>query len=103
MIPFEFLHHPTIQAQLPLVFPNGARWETFHARCNGCNNAIPDESFRGSISYQKNTFIIDALAHCDKCQLFMPIRYRLHPDMSMTGMDRDGRWMRWSPIRNTLN
>lgn len=39
-------------------------------------------------------YTVDAFGWCESCQLLSPFRYRLHSDLSLTGI-RDGEWVRW--------
>lgn len=87
---------PAILGQLQSVqLQNGARWVSFDGDCAGCKKKIEPQNLRGVVSVFPSTVTIRAVGRCLDCKLFTRFMYRLHDDMSITGM-RDGKWVRWT-------
>jgi len=93
--PDEFLAMPTIRSQFPLVFDNGARWDSMTGTCWRCDSTLPDVRMRGSIDRPFGaTFMMEAWGLCD-CGAMTHYRYRIPPDMTLVGK-QDGRWCVWA-------
>ncbi len=97
----EFYEQPTVQSFFPLVFGDGARWETFTGRCGTCDGALGEGELRGTVTRPfGSVFIIDAWGYCGGCRRLTPFKYRMHEDMGMTGQyPGTGDWVRWEPRR----
>jgi hypothetical protein len=103
----EFNALPQLDDAFPIVFDNGARWESFSAYCGSCDWRFDGPHLRGSVvrhvpSTYRHTypafFLIDAHVLCPDCNRLTPIRYGLHDDMSMSGQHpRTSEWVRWGP------
>jgi hypothetical protein len=103
----EFHALPALSASFPLIFTNGARWDELVGHCGRCYRRIEADNLKGSASAwwsKLGPFVYDvrALGYCSECHLLTPFNYRMHHDMSMTGL-RDGEWCRWrSPVEKSL-
>jgi hypothetical protein len=97
----EFRALPTIVSQFPLVFGNGARWETMAVRCSRCDTAISGDAFRGHVTRPFGAaFLMEAFGLCE-CGALTRASYRFLPDMTMVGRSpRDGAWSVWAAKRN---
>lgn len=98
----ELWDMPSIQSQMPIVFAESTRWESLDTTCGGCGTTISRTNVRGVVKrILQSTATIEAVGVCRTCKLFTRIDYRLHEDMSITGL-RHGRWVRWTPHRSWL-
>jgi hypothetical protein len=103
----EFQALPALSASFPLVFADGARWDELTGHCGRCSRPIEADNLKGSASAwwsKLGPFVYDvrAFGYCPECRLLTPFHYRMHQDMSMTGL-MDGEWCRWrSPVRTSL-
>jgi len=94
----EFRTLPTIASQLPLIFSDRDRWNTFTGHCNKCGTSLNDEAVRGHVTRPFGaTFILDAWGLCP-CGTITPFHYRLPPSMTMVGRSpKNGAWAIWAP------
>jgi hypothetical protein len=103
----EFHALPALSESFPLVFAEGARWNELTGFCGGCSQPIKAENLKGNAQpwgAKRAPFVYDvrALGYCSECRLLTSFHYRMHEDMSMTGL-KDGKWCRWrSPARASL-
>jgi hypothetical protein len=94
----ELTQAPSIASQLPIKFDNDSSWDTIAGQCSMCEQDIPDEHLRGNISRPfDNVAVMDAVGWCGECQAWTPFHYRIHNDLAVTGLGRDGKWGRWEP------
>lgn len=88
-----------VDDSFPVRFPNGAVLQAFEGHCDACRVALKGGALRGRVDA---TFLrvvtIEAMGLCRACNLFTRFLYRVHDDLSFTGL-RDGSWMRWLPRR----
>lgn len=96
----EFQALSPLSDSFPLVFANGARWDAFVGHCDRCARSIDAVNMKGSAPAWRSklgpvVYDVRALGYCPECCLLTPFRYRMHDDMSMTGL-KDGKWCRWS-------
>lgn len=86
----QFKRLPTIQSQLPVEFGNGAMFEEFNGKCNGCHETIEENNFRGIINKIEEESVspdnslkieetADLIAYgcCSECHEITPFRYLL--------------------------
>ncbi len=100
----EFHALPTIGSQFPLRFTNGAVWNTFTGHCAKCNGTISGPYLRGRVHVPfGETYVLEAWGLCGPCNLLTRYEYRLLPDMSMVGRDKNGDWAIWAPIPSQWN
>lgn len=97
----EFYRREPVAGQLPMVFPNGARWDTFRGTCGSCPHVFEATELRGPVTQPfAGVFVVDAWGYCSECRRLTPFQYRLTEDMGMTGRAPDGGWARWEPKRS---
>lgn len=93
----EFFALPALSSHFPLVYGNGARWNSMSGQCNGCRATFPDEMFRGRVTRPfPRVYVIDGIGFCEPCNLMSRCQYRVYDDMSLVGRDREGEWARWA-------
>ena len=102
----EFQAMSALGASFPLVFANGARWDKLTGHCGKCSRPIDADNLKGiahAWGPKPAPFVYDvrALGYCSECHLLTPFHYRMHRDMSMTGL-RDGEWWCWRASRESL-
>jgi hypothetical protein len=103
----EFQALPVLSASFPLVFADGAHWDKLTGHCCRCSQPIEAENMRGSAHAwgpkpAPVVYDVRALGYCPVCRWLTSFHYRMHADMSMTGL-RGGEWCRWrSPVRKSL-
>jgi hypothetical protein len=91
----QLLDMPLIADQLPVVLDNGATWSELKVFCRGCNEAIYQGNFVGSVStYQGRMAVIEAVGICEPCHLLTRYLYRLHDDLHVSAPGKDG-WETW--------
>lgn len=91
------LDSPSIASQMPVEFPNGARFLEVTANCRPCGRIIPADLFRGIITrHSAHLITLDACGVCPSCRIATPFFYRLHDDMRITGPTDHG-WRTWRP------
>lgn len=95
----DFQALPALGASFPLVFADGARWDKLTGHCGRCSRRIEPDNLRGSAhawgpKHAPAVYDVRAIGYCPECHLLTPFRYRMHQDMSMSGL-RDGKWCRW--------
>lgn len=94
---------PQLASQFPVVFPNGAKFTVIEGLCNGCKQPIPREWVRGRVTRPiPSVAAVDAIGVCHSCRTTTRFFYRLHEDMSITGLTSKGRWARWKPRPSKL-
>ena len=112
----DFYALPVVMSFFPLVFADGARWETFRGYCADCDGELREDRFRGHVTqpfwtYRGNasTYVVEAWGLCSKCDVLTPFHWQLLPDMTMRGRTKDGQmgtWLPrrlwWSPVRKFL-
>jgi hypothetical protein len=98
----ELWDMPSIQSQMPIVFTDSTRYDTLDATCGGCGTTILRSNVHGAVKrILHSTATVEAVGVCHSCKLFTRIDYRLHEDMTVTGL-RHGRWARWGPQRSFI-
>lgn len=86
---------PPMHTHLPIVFASGYKLIEFCGECIRCKRQIEPALFRGRIDRTfERVAIIQAVGACHHCRLLTRFNYRVHDDLSITGV-RDGRWRRW--------
>lgn len=92
----ELFRMPSIEQQLPLKFPNKTfEVVSFKAYCNGCNNELPPDLFRGIINLDvENMAVLEAVGACHHCNCFTRFNYRVYDNGQVDFMHKDGRWHR---------
>jgi len=101
----EFQAIPALSASFPLVFADGARWDELTGHCGHCTLPIKAENLKGSAhawgpKHAPVVYDVRALGYCPECHLLTSFHYRMHRDMSMTGL-RGGEWCRWRSARES--
>jgi hypothetical protein len=99
---------PQLSSFFPLVFSNGARWESIVCRCKWCGTTASDLDVRGSVHIHmtggyrdtERTYVVDGFMYCLECKRFSVVRLNLPSDMSASGPDpQTEAWARWPPRR----
>lgn len=86
---------PSIASQMPVSFKNGARWDSVDGFCPCCKSPVPADQLRGRVWRPNDHLVeIDAMGLCSPCRMLIPFRYRLHDDLSLSGVLK-GQWQRW--------
>ena len=91
----ELLKMPSIAAQMPVRFSNGAYWGRITGYCSDCGKEIPTASFTGRVTQPMESLAtVEAVGFCKPCRLVTRFYYRLHDDMRITGPTEKG-WATW--------
>lgn len=86
------IEQPSIASQLPVIYPGTkARWEEIVAHCSCCDQELPPESLRGTLTRVGGMVDMDAIGVCHDCKRITPCHYRLYPEY-ITGIV-NGRWV----------
>lgn len=92
----EVLSAPSLAGQFPVLFPNGRSWTAVDGRCSGCKGALKMACMRGTVTRPMPTVaVVEAIGVCTRCQVGTRFFYRLHDDLSISGLHGKGDWGRW--------
>lgn len=92
----EVLAGPCLADQFPVTFANDATWVSLDGCCVGCRTEIPMKDMRGFVTRPMSTVaVVEAIGVCRKCGVGTRFFYRLHDDMSISGLHGKGTWGRW--------
>lgn len=95
----DLLAMPSIASQLPVRFDNKTVWDELVGECRGCNQAIPDEHLRGTVTRpSQRCFTIEASGYCAECKSITRFLLRFHDDLTASG-PMNGVWQTWKPMR----
>lgn len=86
---------PTIASQMPIVFPaKELEWSELTCTCNKCDQDIPDDMVRGSVSSLIPSVIsMSAIGYCPYCNLLVQFDYRFRDNGSIE-WQHEGQWVR---------
>lgn len=88
-----------IYTKLPIKFKNNKNFCKFNGICAICNVQIEDDLLHGQITMPiDDTAVVHAVGYCKSCHTLTCFHYRMHSDVSMSGIV-NGQWKRWLPTK----
>jgi len=100
---YQLLKMDTISSYFPIEFSNGAVWEELDGECQSCKKTLPRNKVRGLVSRPfSNVAVVEAVGVCDDCKMLTRYQFRLHDDMSVTGLSGT-KWRTWKAKPSFIN
>lgn len=94
----ELLAQPSVASRLPIRFAKGSVLDEIEAHCAHCDRPIEQDFLRGNISlFTPQVVLLDAVGGCRQCQQTSRFNYRIHDDLSRTGL-LNGQWVH-TPVK----
>jgi len=87
--------HPRVSASLPRVLQNGNTVDELTGHCAECDEAIPDDQFRGTVTEAFGVTVVEAVGVCHPCNLITKFLFRFRPDGTVDILTREGRWAKY--------